>query len=129
MATRAWYTHYRITKSAHSGRGKVLLRPLESDTPLWLRIKPDRDRNRTRRRYLRKGKDELVERLLQAEEGYDWKHAQWLEVNHRLALALEKLAAARQRTDGSTVYPRHFSPSRIVGSSYPNRDARETSRQ
>lgn len=61
------------------------------------RLDPDRDVDRTRRRYLQASKAELVERLLVVEQAYAQSQQQLARLQFALLEAQQAEAAARQR--------------------------------
>lgn len=82
---RAYYERYRTAVGPYGGRPRVR-RPTASIAPAPPRIKPDRDVARARRRYLRLGKEELVERLLAVEQAYAEQEERWRQANDELLL-------------------------------------------
>jgi hypothetical protein len=72
---RAYYEQHRSWKSSR----KRLISSTEISLPsVFGSIKPDRDEQRARQRYLRMGKETLVERLLAVERLYAQDRERWL---------------------------------------------------
>jgi hypothetical protein len=88
-AARVQYERHRSWRPARRTPGPDRERPAaggqrpERASPA---AKPDRDRARARRRYLRMGKPELVERLLAAEQVYAEARERWLGTNDELLI-------------------------------------------
>lgn len=79
---RAYYEQHRTWKGSRNPRAAKPTVP--ASVP---RIKPDRDLARVRQRYLRLSKQELVDRLLTAEQHLATQEARWLKLNDELLSA------------------------------------------
>jgi hypothetical protein len=82
----ALYKQQRTWKQRSPLRQRAPEKDRRSRSPHQAAIKPGRDIARVRRRYLRKSKGELVERLLVLEEEYTALKERWLRLNDDLLL-------------------------------------------
>lgn len=78
---RGFYEQHRSWKQAHRTSTRLAETPAQ---PRMRPIKLDRNEERTRLRYLRLRKQELVQRLLALERAYAEDKEQWLEHNDEL---------------------------------------------
>lgn len=72
---RAYYEQYRSWQGSSRKRAKPLAVALPASSEA---VKPDRDEQRVRQRYLRMSKDALVERLITAERTLAEQRERWL---------------------------------------------------
>lgn len=76
-----YYEKYRSYKEPQGRRVVPTKQPIETDT---LRIKPDRDENRARQRYLKLTKDQLAARLIAVENAFAQQQECWNQNNDEL---------------------------------------------
>jgi hypothetical protein len=72
---RSYYEQHRSWQGSRKKKAKLLV---AASSSLSGQIKPDRNEQRVRQRYLRMSKEALVERLLTAEKTYAKEREQWL---------------------------------------------------
>lgn len=77
----AYYDQHRTWKHPQTKRASGTDAP---PGPPSVRVKPDRDVGRVRRRYLRMSKQELMDRLVAVEQAYAAQEERWLQANDEL---------------------------------------------
>ena len=94
---RAYYEQYRSWRGSPRKRTKPLVATLASTAV----VKPGRDEQRVRQRYLRMGKEALVERLITAERTLAEQRERWLsQQDEALAWQLRAEAAEARLKEG-----------------------------